>query len=188
MAEVERGRIRHWRTTRRARHRHAGNKTKPSLPLLCLASLLLFLTACQPKLPPPPPQSFTALAHVTFGGQSFTAAVEQTCPGSLRLEFAGLPALEGMSMQLEGGTAIVRYGEMELSLPTPSLPQAGFAGLLHEALGQLAQPEKEHTRRVTGGWEVQSTVGGLACTARVDMNGMLRALRLPGAALFVDLT
>ena len=155
---------------------------------ICMLCPFLLLCACQPKLPPPPPQSFTALAQVTFGGKRFTATVEQACPGSLRLEFAGLPELEGMTMQLEGGTAIVHYGEMELSLPTPSLPQAGFAGLLNEALGQLAQPEKEHTRRVAGGWEIQSTVGGLACTARVDMNGMLRALQLPGAALSVDLT
>jgi len=148
----------------------------------------LSLPACQSKLPPPPPQAFTAQARVIFGDTRFTAAVAQACPGSLRLEFAGLPALEGMSIQLEGGAALVRYGGMELALPTPCLPQAGFAGLLNEALRQLAQPAKESVKRVAGGWEVRGTVGGLAYTARVDMDGMLRGLRAPGAALTADFT
>ncbi|MDR2687733.1 MAG: hypothetical protein LBB75_08260, partial [Oscillospiraceae bacterium] len=119
--------------------------------MICLLPLL---AACQPKLPPPPPQSFTARARVTFGGKRFTAALEQACPGSLRLEFSGLPELEGMAMRLEGGTAIVRYGELETTLPTPSLPQAGFAGLLNEALQQLAQPMPENVKRAAGGWDV----------------------------------
>ena len=155
-----------------------------ALALLCILPLL---AACQPKLPPPPPQSFTARAQVTFGAKRFTAALEQACPGSLRLEFAGLPELEGMVMRLEGGTAIVRYGEMELSLPTPSLPQAGLAGLLSAALRQLAQPEEGSFRRVAGGWEAQGRVGNLAYTARVDMDGMPRGLQLPGAALTVEI-
>jgi hypothetical protein len=150
--------------------------------------VLPLLTACQPKLPPPPPQSFTATARVTFGETKFTAKVEQACPGSLRLEFAGLPALEGMAMRLEGGTAIVSYDGMELSLPTPSLPQAGFAGLLGKALRQLEQPEKENTRRIANGWEVQGAVDGLDYTASVGMDGVLRDLRMPGAALAVDFT
>ena len=153
-----------------------------------LICILPFFTACQSKMPTPMPQSFTAQARVMFGEKRFTAAVEQACPGSLRLEFAGPPELKGMSMQLEGGTAILRYGEMELSLPTPSLPQAGFVGLLNEALGQFAQPEAENVKRVTGGWEVKGTAGGLAYTARVDMEGMLCSLHMPGTGLRIDLT
>ena len=149
--------------------------------------LLFSLTACQSKLPPPPPQSFTAQAQVTFGEKKFTAAIEQTCPGSLRLEFSGLPELEGMSMRLEGGTAIVSFGDMETALPTPSLPQAGFAGLLSEALQQLAQPAPEHVKRAAGGWDVTGTVGSLAYTVRVDMDGMPRSLHMPGAALVIEL-
>jgi len=145
------------------------------------------MTACQPKLPPPPPRSFTAQAQVTFGEKRFTASLEQSCPGSLRLDFAGQPELEGMQMRLEGGTAIVRYGDMELTLPTPSLPQAGFAGLLSEVLQQLAQPEEGNVRRVTGGWEAKGTAGTLAYTARLDMDGQLRGLRVPGAALTVEI-
>jgi len=152
--------------------------------LLCIFP---FLTACQPKLPPPPPQSFTTQARVTYGEKRFSATIEQSCPGSLRLEFAGLPELEGLVMRLEGGTTIVSYGDMELSLPTPSLPQAGFAGLLNEALGQLTQPEEANVRRVTGGWEVKGTVGGLAYTARVDMEGMPRSIHMPGAGIRVDI-
>ena len=91
-------------------------------------------------------------------------------------------------MRLEGGTAILSYGEMELSLPTPSLPQAGFAGLLSEALRQLAQPTPEHVKRAAGGWEVTGTVGSLAYTVRVDMDGMPRSLHMPGAALQIELT
>ena len=167
-------------------------KTFP--PLICLAILLLLFTACQSKLPPPPPQSFTAEAQITFGEKRFSAAIEQSCPGSLRLAFSGLPELEGMQMRLEGGTAILRYGEMELALPAPCLPQAGFAGLLGEALGQLAQPARENAihgvsvKRAAGGWEVSGTAGGLAYTASVDMQGMLRSLRMPGAALVIELT
>jgi len=149
---------------------------------------LISFAACQSKLPPPPPQSFTAQANVTFGEKRFAAAVEQSCPGSLRLAFSGLPELEGMCLRLEGGTAIVSFGEMELALPTPSLPQAGFAGLLGEALAQLAQPARENVRRATGGWDVNGAVGSLAYTASVDMQGMLRSLALPGAGLTVDLT
>jgi hypothetical protein len=147
---------------------------------------LLFLSACQPKLPPPPPQSFAATARVAFGEARFTAKVAQTCPGSMRLEFAGQPELKGMAMRLEGGTVIVSYSGMELSLPTPSLPQAGFAGLFGEALRQLEQPQAEHTRRTANGWEVRGTVDGLAYTVFVDINGALRGLRMPGAALIVD--
>ena len=139
-------------------------------------------------MPPPPPQSFTGQARVTFGDKQFTAALEQSCPGSLRLAFSGLSELEGMEMRLEGGTAIVRYGDMELSMPTPALPQAGFAGLLNEALRQLAQPTEESVKRVTGGWEIKGTVEGMAYTARVDMEGMLRSLHMPGAALKVDIS
>ena len=91
-------------------------------------------------------------------------------------------------MRLEGGTAIVGYGEMELALPTPSLPQAGFAGLLSEMLGQLAQPQQENFKRVPGGWEMTGTVGSLAYTAHVDMEGMPRTLSMPGAALVIELT
>jgi len=134
------------------------------------------------------PQSFTAQAKVTFGEMLFHASVEQSCPGSLRLEFSGSPALEGMVMRLEGGTAIVRYEEMELSVPTPSLPQAGFAGLLSQALEQLAQPEAENVKRVAGGWEVKGKLGGLAWTARVDMDGVLCSLHMPGSALKVEFT
>jgi len=114
--------------------------------------------------------------------------VEQACPGSLRLAFSGLPELEGMSIQLEGGTSIVSYGDMETTLPTPSLPQAGFAGLLGEALRQLAQPAPEQVKRVAGGWDVTGTVGGLAYTVRVDMDGMPRSIHMPGAALQIELT
>ena len=155
--------------------------------MFCLFTLLL-LPACQPKLPPPPPQSFTAQARVTFGEKKFTAAVEQSCPGSLRLDFSGPPALEGMSIQLEGGTAIVSYGGMETALPTPSLPQAGFAGLLGEALQQLAQPAPEQVKRAAGGWDVTGAVGGLAYTVRVDMDGMPRSIHMPGAALMIDIS
>jgi len=151
--------------------------------VFALIFILPFITACQSKMPPPMPQSFTAQAKVTFGEKVFTAAVEQSCPGSLRLEFTGSPELEGMIMRLEGGTAIVGYGEMELTLPTPSLPQAGFAGLLGQALEQLAQPAAENVRRVAGGWEVNGAAGSLAWTARVDMEGTLRSLHMPGAAL-----
>jgi len=171
----------------RARLCHAGKKARFLAPLLCLPSLLL-LSACQPKLPPPPPQSFTARADITFGEKRFTAALEQACPGSLRLEFAGLPELEGMTLRLEGGTAIVGYGDMELTLPTPCLPQAGAAGLLGEALRMLAQPEEANVRRVAGGWEMTGAIGGLAYTARVDADGVPRSLALPGAALTIDLT
>jgi len=150
--------------------------------------VLILFSACQAKMPPPPPQSFTGQARVTFGEKRFSAAVEQTCPGSLRLAFAGLPELEGMSMQLEGGTAILRYGEMELSLPTPSLPQAGFAGVLAKALRQLAQPEEENVRRVAGGWEVKGTAEGLTYTVRVDMEGIPRSIYMPGAALKIDIS
>lgn len=158
------------------------------LAFLCLLCALISFTACQPKLPPPPPQSFTAQARITFGDKSFTAAVEQTCPGSLRLEFAGLPELEGMQMRLEGGTAIVRSGDMELTLPTPALPQAGFAGVLGQALRQLAQPAEADVRRVAGGWEVQGAAGGLAYAIHVGMDGMPRSIRAPGAALLIELT
>jgi hypothetical protein len=150
--------------------------------------VLILFTACQAKMPPPPPQSFTGQARVTFGEKRFTAAMEQACPGSLLLEFLGLPELEGLVLQLEGGTAIVRYGEMELSLPTPSLPQAGFAGLLCEALRQLSQPEEANVKRISGGWELRGTAGGLDYTARVDLDGMPRRLHMPGAALTIDLT
>ncbi|MCL2300304.1 MAG: hypothetical protein FWC27_09200 [Firmicutes bacterium] len=149
--------------------------------------LLLFLTACRPKLPPPPPRSFTAQAQITFGEKRFTAALEQSCPGSLRLDFAGLPELEGMQLRLEGGTAILRYGGMELSLPTPSLPQAGFAGLLSRALQQLAQPAEGAVKRVPGGWDVNGAAGGLAYTVRVDTEGMPRALDMPGTGLHIEL-
>ena len=152
-----------------------------------LIFLLPLLTACQAKLPPPPLQTFTSQAQISFGEKRFTAAIEQACPGSLRLEFAGLPELEGMTMRLEGGTAIVSFGEIELALPTPSLPQAGFAGLLNEALRQLAQPSPEHVRRAAGGWEVTGAVGGLAYTIRVDMDGMPRSIHMPGAALVIEL-
>jgi hypothetical protein len=156
--------------------------------ILSLFFSFLFLpTACQPKLPPPLPQSFTVQAQITFGETSFTASIEQTCPGSLRLEFTDPPELAGMRMQVEGGTAIVGYGEMELSLPTPSLPQAGFAALLYEALGELAQPAEESTRRVTGGWEVQGTAGGLDWTARLDTEGVPRGIDMPGAGLRIIL-
>ena len=155
--------------------------------MLILLYSLFLLTACQPKLPPPPPQSFTAQARVTFGEKRFTAALEQSCPGSLRLDFSGLPELEGMEMRLEGGTAIVSYGEMDVAVPTPSLPQAGFAGLLGEALGQLSQPARENVKRVTGGWDVTGTVGSLAYTVRVDMDGMPRSLHMPGAGLTIEL-
>jgi len=154
---------------------------------LCLI-FLLFLAACQPKLPPPPPERFTAQANITFGEKNFSAAVEQRCPGSLRLAFSGLPELEGMVMRLEGGTAILRYGELELALPTPSLPRAGAVGLLGEALERLSQPAPENCKRVPGGWEMTGAVGGLAYTARVDAEGMLRGLRMPGAGLVVELT
>ena len=155
---------------------------------IALICIFTFFTACQSKMPPPMPQSFTAQARVTFGGKRFTAAVEQACPGSLRLKFAGPPELKGLVLQLEGGTAILRYGELELSLPTPSLPQAGFAGLLNEVLRQLVQPVEENVRRVAGGWELKGTLEGLPYTARVDMDGMLRGLHMPGAGLKVDLT
>ena len=158
------------------------------LVCVCLAGTLISFTACHSKLPPPPPRSFTAQAHIAFGEKRFTAAVEQACPGSLRLEFSGLPELEGLVLRLEGGTAIVSYGEMERSLPTPSLPRAGFAGLLSEALQQLAQPARENVKRVPGGWEVTGTAGGLAYTASVDMEGMPRRLRMPGAGLVIELT
>ena len=149
------------------------------LCLICFA----MLTGCQAKTPPPPPQSFTAAATVTFGEKRFTAKVAQACPGSLLLEFAGLPELEGMRMQLEGGTAVVSFGDMELRLPTPSLPQAGFAGILGQALQTLAQPEKEQVRRITNGWELRGEAGGLAYLAKVDMEGMLREIDVPGAGL-----
>jgi len=148
--------------------------------------LLLLLAACQPKLPPPPPERFAARANIAFGETRFTAAVEQRCPGSLRLAFSGLPELEGMVMQLEGGTAILRYGELELTLPTPSLPRAGAVGLLGEALARLAQPAPENCRHVPGGWEITGTVGVLPYTARVDAEGMLRSLSLPGAGLVIE--
>ena len=156
--------------------------------MISLIPCIFLLTACQPKLPPPPPQSFTAQAQVAFGETRFTASVEQTCPGSLRLEFSGPPELEGMSMQLEGGAAIVRFGDMELALPTPSLPRAGFAGLLGEALGQLTQPAPENVRRAAGGWDVTGAAGGLAYTIHVDTEGMPRGIRMPGAALQIELT
>jgi len=146
------------------------------------------LAACQSKLPPPPPRSFTAQASVIFGEKRFLAEIEQVCPGSLRLDFLAPPELEGMQLRLEGGAAIVSYGEMELALPTPSLPQAGFAGLLGEALRQLAQPEEANVKRVSGGWEIRGTAGGLGYTARVDIDGMPRRLHMPGAALTIDLT
>jgi len=164
-----------------------GDLLKKFFAVFLICGMPLF-AACQAKLPPPPSQNFTAQAHVTFGEKSFTAALEQACPGSLRLEFAGLPELEGMSMQLEGGTAIVRYGDMELTMPTPSLPQAGFAGVLGEALRQLAQPEEANVRRVTGGWEVNGTADGLAYTVRVDMEGIPRSLYVPGATLKAEFT
>ena len=148
---------------------------------------LLLLPACQSKLPPPPPERFTAQARVTFGETHFTAALEQVCPGSLRLEFTAPPELEGMAMRLEGGTAIVSYGGMEAALPTPALPQAGFAGLLCEALRQLASPAPERVKRAAGGWDVTGTVGGLTYTVRVDMEGIPRRLHMPGAALTADL-
>ena len=90
-------------------------------------------------------------------------------------------------MRLEGGIAIVSYGEMELSLPTPSLPQAGFAGLLSEALQQLTQPARENVKRTADGWQVFGMAGNLTYTASVDMQGMPRRLALPGAGLVIDL-
>ena len=92
-----------------------------------------------------------------------------------------------MSLQLEGGTAILRYGDMELTLPAPALPQAGFASLLNEVLLQLAQPAPESLRRTADGWELNGRTGTLVYTARIDPQGMLRGLYVPGAGLMIEL-
>ena len=165
-----------------------GDLLKKHSALALIIALFVFLAACQSKQPPPSPTSFTATAQITFEQKRFTARLEQTCPGSLWLDFSAPAELKGMSIRIEGGTAIVQYGKMELSLPTPSLPQAGFAHLLNEVLLRLAQSAPESFRRTADGWELNAQADTFAYTAFIDTQGMLRTLQIPRAALTIELT
>lgn len=155
--------------------------------LLCLIIILFStLCACQAKLPPAPPQSFSAKTEIQFGNNSFSAALSQSCPGALQLEFSEPPELKGMVLGLEGGMSSFRYMGMKQNRPAPSLPQGDFVRLVNQVLQQLRQPNKEAVRRVTGGWEVEGKAGALDYIARVNLDGTLASLRVPRSALMME--
>ena len=149
--------------------------------------LLGIFASCGQKAPPPPPAAFTAEAEVLFGEKTFTAAVQQHTPGVMQLLFTAPKELVGMELALDGGTASLRYRELQVSQSLGTLPKASFAACLNQVLLQLAQPGQEGFTHTAKGWAWKGKVNGLRCSAQIAEDGSLRRLDVPAVRLRIDL-
>ena len=152
--------------------------------LLCLACLFS-LASCGSK-PPAPPARFTAQAAVRFGEKEIAAQVSQEAPGALEVTFSAPEELRGMALSIRGDTAALRFGELRAELPAQSLPAAGFAPLLSQALLRLAR--QDGCKRTRGGWLLTGTAGGVSYRAAIARDGRLERLEVPAMELEVVLT
>jgi len=152
-----------------------------------MIALLLTLTSCAAKAPPPP-ASFSAQAEISFGEKQFSAAVQQQAPGALILCFTAPEELAGLELALEGETAALHFKGLQHTQPLGAMPGASFAAFLNRVLLRLAQPGGEGFTRVPkGGWTFRGEINGLRYSAKIAEDGSLERLEVPAIGLRIDI-
>jgi hypothetical protein len=160
----------------------------PAALLACMSCMLGLFACTEKSAPPPPPApaSFTATAQVSVGGGSLTAQLRQERPGVLSAALTQPKELRGLTMELEGDVAILRYGDLCRQWSAGNLPPAGFLPLLNHALLALAQPQ---TTAVSdgGGWRLKGESNGIPYLLKLDGAGRLEVLSAPSQNLRVTI-
>ena len=162
---------------------------KKWVSLVLLLLIGVSLTGCKEESPPPPPEDgFRCQTTVQYGDMTVEGALACTGDGKLTLECTLPKSLYGVTLGYDGNGMTMGLGEMQMSVPTESVPQSALIGCLARVLtaDHTAGEVTDEGYVVSG--QVENTAYTLVCDATTGLPVSLTVPAEQLTAVFTEVT
>lgn len=156
--------------------------------VLLLLLLLLQLCGCsalKKATPPVPDLNFSGNINVTYNGFELECTVDNKIASSCVITVTKPELISGLTMTLENGDCVFKFGNVEYALNSTQMKQTEFVTSFAEALKNVLSTTS-YEKLENGNWQYvgQTSVGKFIIVQDSD-SGYPVSLRIPDANLYV---